>query len=384
MSGTPTPTAANAALLEARVVEIPVVLRTGLRGVPQAVGVLTAGIAASHFEVPHRDSPARRGYQRPPQMVRVRKLKTALRLHRVDLPTAVLFNLRDFQESDLIEQHGRLALRLDLDSLVLLVVDGQHRMLALAELVHEQPEEWAGFELSFVCMLGANEQQEMEEFYVVNSTAKSVRTDLAYDLLRERAHADPEVMTAAIESGDQWKVDGQTLTEELARRSVWKGRIRFPGQPAAGSTIGSAGMVTSLKALLGNSFFGSIAPGSQVDVLEAYWQGIAKVLPEPFIDPSIYALQKSTGVQAMHAVLLTVIEWVRAENLSVIDPQSYADGLQEALLHLQGDTASGMTAEGADFWRSGPDGAAGSYSSNAGRRVLIARIKSVVPEIRIR
>lgn len=366
------------------VVEIPVVLRHGPRGVPQAVGVIRAGVAARNFEVPHRDSAARRGYQRPPQMVRVRKLKTALRLHRVDLPTAVLFNIRDFQEDDLVDRDGRLILCLDLDRVVLLVVDGQHRMLALAELVQEQPEEWADFPLSFVCMLGATEQQEMEEFYVVNSTAKSVRTDLAYDLLRERAYADPEIMTAAIESGDRWKVDGQTLTEELARRSVWRGRIRFPGQPAAGTTIGSAGMVTSVKALLSNSFFGSIAPASQVDLLEAYWQGIAKVLPEPFIDPSVYALQKSTGVQAMHAVLLTVIEWVRAENLSVIDPQSYADALEEALLHLQGDTASGMTAEGAEFWRSGPDGAAGSYSSNAGRRVLIARIKGALPEIRVR
>jgi hypothetical protein len=33
------------------------------------------------------------------------------------------------------------------------------------------------------------------------------------------------------------------------------------------------------------------------------------------------------------------------------------------------------------FWRSGPDGAAGQYSSNAGRRVLTARIKSMLPEL---
>ena len=45
--------------------------------------------------------------------------------------------------------------------------------------------------IPFVCVLGASEREEMEQFYVVNSTAKSVRTDLAYDLLKQRAENDP-------------------------------------------------------------------------------------------------------------------------------------------------------------------------------------------------
>ena len=49
----------------------------------------------------------------------------------------------------------------------------------------------------------------MEQFYVVNSTAKSVRTDLAYDLLKQRAENDPEVIPA-LQSG--------------ARSGKWTGR----------------------------------------------------------------------------------------------------------------------------------------------------------------
>jgi hypothetical protein len=34
-------------------------------------------------------------------------------------------------------------------------------------------------------MIGAGELEEMRQFYVVNSTAKSVRTDLVLDLLKQ-------------------------------------------------------------------------------------------------------------------------------------------------------------------------------------------------------
>ena len=40
-------------------------------------------------------------------------------------------------------------------------------------------------------MIGADETEEMTQFYVINSTAKSVRTDLALDLLKQRAENDP-------------------------------------------------------------------------------------------------------------------------------------------------------------------------------------------------
>ena len=51
---------------------------------------------------------------------------------------------------------------------------------------------WGEILIPFVCMIGAGERQEMEQFYVVNSNAKSVRTDLAMDLLKQRAESDPD------------------------------------------------------------------------------------------------------------------------------------------------------------------------------------------------
>ena len=61
--------------------------------------------------------------------------------------------------------------------------------MKLRRLVEENPEERSDFRIPFVCVIGANEleEEEMEQFYVVNSTVKSVCTDFAYNpALEER------------------------------------------------------------------------------------------------------------------------------------------------------------------------------------------------------
>src|SRR5262249_51419753 len=130
------------------------------------------------------------------------------------------------------------------------VVDGQHRVLALKKLIDEDADRWCQFLVPFVCLLGAPEEEEMEQFYIVNSTAKSVKTDLALALLTRRADKDPEIYQALQERGRQWQVDGQTIVERLATESeIWKHRVRLPSMAKGETTIPSASMVTSLKPL---------------------------------------------------------------------------------------------------------------------------------------
>jgi DGQHR domain-containing protein len=339
---------------------------------------MTAAQVVGRYSIPRRDHRTKSGYQREVSTSRVNKLASDLAVGRVDLPTALLLNLREYDEKqNLVERDGRQYLRVDGESLF--VVDGQHRVAALDRLLEKDPERWADFEISFACLLGANEREEMEEFYVVNSTAKSVRTDLALDLLKQRAETDPEVYTALVERGEHWKVEAQAVAEALTQSSLWRGRIRFPGDPKAGTTIGSNGMVSSLKPLLATPYFGSVTRPNRIEILAAFWQGVAEILPEVFTEPADFALQKSTGVQVMHSILISVLEVLRSQGRSVIDAENYADLLRDPLLELEGDTANGAIARGPDFWRSGVDGAAGSFSSNAGRRVLTSRLKQALP-----
>jgi DGQHR domain-containing protein len=363
--------------------QIPVVLTETLRKkVPMVVGVITAGSLAEGYSIPRRDARKKTGYQREVSVNRVNRLMKELQARRVDLPTAVLLNLRTYDKpTHLLNRDGQLFFCLNDEDLF--VVDGQHRIEALCRLVESDTERWSSFEIPFVCMLGASEQEEMEQFYVVNSTAKSVRTDLALDLLKQRAESDPDVLQSLEEQGSAWKVVAQGIAEDLAKTSLWKHRIRFPGDAKGETTIGSAGIVGSLKVLLDTPFFRMIQREDQIKILDAYWQGLRVVLPEAFNDPLGYTLQKSTGVMAMHAVLVSVIEYLRSKGKSLTEPISFSDALQSALNDLEGDTSLGELARGADFWRAGSHGAAGSFSSNAGRRVLLAKLRGLLPRVEV-
>jgi len=343
------------------------------------VGAIAARAIVDRYIIPYRDHAKKTGYQREPSMSRINQLVREMTEKRVDLPTAILVNVRDIDASETLRSSGE-ALELVLASEPIYVVDGQHRVLALERLMKAEPERWGSFLIPFVCMLGADAREEMEQFYIVNSTAKSVRTDLALDLLKQRAESDPSTMGALIERNQEWKVKAQTITEELAQTPMWLGKIRFPGDAAGATTLASSGFVSSLRKLLSTPYFGSITNENQVKLLNAYWQGINKCLPDAFLEPSKFALQKTIGTTVMHAVLVPILEYLRSNGMSVIEPDSYALALG-ALDSLEGETATSEIVRGVDFWRSGTDGAAGSYSSSAGQRVLISKITSLLPEV---
>lgn len=363
--------------------ETQVILTKTATGQEMAVGVINAGALVDRYVIPRRDSRNKTGYQREVSVTRVNKLMKDLRSRRVDIPTSVLVNLRTFDRARNLEQNGTAKLVLE-DGDRLHIVDGQHRVEALVRLAEEDPDKWSGYDIPLVCLLGADERDEIRQFYVVNSTAKSVRTDLALDLLKQRAENEPGVMEALIESGETWKVQGQQLVEELEKTSrLWKGRVRFPGDAAAGSTIGSSGLVGSLKGLLSTPYFGSISEANQIAILNAYWEGIYQTIPEAFAEPTEYSLQKSVGVQILHGTLVAVLEYIRSKGDSVLDATSYQRAMEEALLNIEGDNSNGEVVRGADFWLAGREGAAGSYSSNAGRRVLGAKLKTLLPAIEV-
>ncbi len=344
------------------------------------VGAIAAQAIVDRYVIPYRNHAKKEGYQREASATRINQLVREMSEKRVDLPTAILVNIRDIDTSEKLRSSGE-ALELVLASEPIYVVDGQHRVLALDRLVTSDPERWGSFLIPFVCMLGADAREEMEQFYIVNSTAKSVRTDLALDLLKQRAESDPSTMNALVERNQEWKVKAQTITDDLALTSMWLGKIRFPGDPSGATTLASSGFASSLRKLLSTPYFGSITTDNQVKLLNAYWQGINKCLPDAFLEPSKFALQKAIGTTVMHAVLIPILEHLRSNGLSVIDADSYADALREALDGLEGETATSEIVRGIDFWRSGTEGAAGSYSSSAGQRVLISKITGLLPEI---
>jgi DGQHR domain-containing protein len=349
-------------------------------GVPTVVGSIQLSELDGRYDVDTRDFHSQSGYQRGLSATRVNTRARDLGEGIVDIPTAVLLNLREFDESWLeADGSGGFVLTIP-DGAKVWGVDGQHRNGATEKLHRTDPERWGVFRLQFVMLLGATPEQEMRQFYVVNSNAKSVRTDLAYDLLKQQAYGDPTVMKSLIDQDEKWKVDAQALVERLGLdTAIWKGLVRFPGEPASGTTITSSSLVTSVKRLLKDPFFGQLRTESQAQVLNAYWAGVAQVLPEAFTEPTDFAIQKGVGAIVLHGAFLQALAVVQSENESPLNSKAYAEVLRDALENLEGENGEGQPVSGSDFWRSGNLGAAGSFSSSAGRRVLTSRILHALP-----
>lgn len=360
---------------------------------PIVAGFIDAGsLAPDNYVIPSFDPRTKKGYQRPPQQARINELANDLLKGRVDLPTCILMNVRGRDAKQALS-NGTL----DLDLLgkantagknstyMFHIVDGQHRIKALDRLIQEEDKDlWSKYKIPFVCMLGADEREEMEQFYIVNTKAKPVRTDLAYELLSQRAKTDDELVDSLAEKGQDWIVKAQNIVQKLSETSPpWRGRIRFAAMEKGGTILPAASLVTSLKPLLSSSYFGMLGPEQQIQILDAFWRGIRSFMQDAFDQPANYALQKGVGVIVLHTALVSVLELVRSQGLSVLEADSYGSVLAEPMRRLQGDDSYGVPVSGIDFWKVAPHGAAGSYSSSAGRRVLIAKIQASLPRVKV-
>lgn len=362
---------------------VPVVAGPALLSGTEIVGgFLPMGVLLENYEIPYYNHTTKRGYQRTPQQSRINQLANELRRDRVDLPTAILLNVRTRAALDAFKGD-----RLDVRELLasgakFYVVDGQHRILGFEKAVADGWLKGRDHMVPFTCLLGADEDEEMAQFYIVNSTAKAVRTDLAYALIKKRAETEDGLLEALEERGRSWQVIGQTIVERMAAESpVWRGSIRLPSMEKPGTIIPSASMVASLKPVLSSPFFSRLKIDQQIRVLDGFWEGVREVIRPAFDNPANYSVQKGVGVITLHTLLPEILELVRGEGNSPQDPASYEQILEKPLTGLQGENASGDPVSGIDFWAAAPNGAAGSYSSSAGRRVLLAKIRAQLPQL---
>lgn len=372
--------------------KIRVVRGPTLRGkIKTVVGIIPAETLVLHHFVPHRNVLKNEGYQRNPTESRISQLARELKLGRVDLPTSVLLNLRCADSKSVLrKQIDPDSYTLELDSKKaesehrLFVVDGQHRIRALQKAIIDLEAHIENIKIPFVCMIGADESREMEQFHVVNSNAKSVPTDLALALLKARAQDDPEFANLVEQQGRKWQIDAQKLVEQLAvSSSMWKSRIRLPNQPKGDTTVPSASFVRSLKPLLTQTaLFRSLKTvEKQAQVIDAYWKAIGRVFPEAFENPIEFNIQKGVGVEVMHSIFPVVIDLARSNSDSLFKPESYVEFLQYALIELDGLNGEGQSVRGIDFWRLGRNGAAGAFSSSAGKRRLAEYLQHLLPEL---
>ena len=111
-----------------------------------AIGSIPIAVLSKLYQVDRvnpRDNPD--GYQREPIVSRINSLKRELHAKRVDLPTAILLNLRTYDALRHIPCAGTVTELVLNGEDRLFVVDGQHRVESLIRLHEEDPEAWGNY-----------------------------------------------------------------------------------------------------------------------------------------------------------------------------------------------------------------------------------------------
>lgn len=264
------------------------------------------------------------------------------------------------------------------------VYDGQHRGGGL-RIVVARDASFGQFPVPVSVTLGLDTTDELKEFYEVNTNAKSVKTDLAWQLLTRMAENDPELQELLETKDQDWITHGIEVSRTLEQLDgPWAGRIQAPNQKKVRGdnlTIPQAQLVRSLKPVLDMPVLKRADAATVASIVTAYWNGIAKVLPEPFEGPNDYVIQKGQGAVAFHRVLPQVIEVVRAKGGRLGDPNAYAQVLKE-LPALSGEfveqDGTVETRSGEEFWKVGS--VASGFSGDAGRRRLGILIQTLIPK----
>ena len=345
------------------------------------------------------------GYQRDLQLPRVRKAAGYYR-NRGLMPNALLGNIRR-------DDFDRIGIQIDGDhdgftdaqasggnwigtgvvvveeGVPIWLYDGQHRDSAIEHLLAEGVQNLRDFPTPLSLTLGRTREEEMKEFYEVNQNAKAVKTDLAWELLRKMSADDPELAELLQIRNEDWKTRGADVADALVELGgVWAHSIQEPNLRKGRKdrlTLNKAQFIRSLQPVLAMPVLRTATADDIAAILHAYWEGIARVLPEPFdhaSDPKRWVIQKGPGAIALHRVLPQVVEFVRASGRRLGDAEAYAEALSR-LPDLSGEVMSedGQAREvtGADFWKAGPEGVASQWTGDAGRKRLAIRVQALLP-----
>jgi len=357
-------------------IKIPVLLgEKSVKGTQLATFVIKAKDLISGYKI-DRFEPSKgemgtekAGYQRNAEPKRVEALANNLQNDRVDLSTAHIVNIRkpfDFEKnfSQIDENYGLLSIDLAKDPLY--IVDSQHRTLAIAELVND-PEfttKWKDKKIFGIAYIGGDFVEEKESFFYINNYAKSIPTGSKYEL------------QISIEEVKEEVKDAVELTRMLRdNSSPWYEIIKYPNSKIG--IIPNSSIISSLKVLYGQDWFNDLeALEDQFKILDAFWKGVAIILPDCFKDPSKYALQRAVGVSVMHAILSSLYIKMIMNNYDVHSPEDWSEYLAP-LRNLKDKNRLEVpyTVEGADFWLRGSEGAAGKYSSGSGKQNLVNMLK---------
>ena len=326
---------------------------------------------------PGMDDPRENGYQRNAMQSHYSKVARFLETQPL-MPTSILLCVRDEVQFEpytrgrkpgFAQEGGFGTLELPTENIYL--VDGQHRVAGLRYAVEEhEAENLLEYEIPVVIMAGVDKEEEVKQFYTVNTTAKKIKTDLAERLISEMAERDSTVKDNLVGKGKGWLLRAIVVGDALNDRanSVWHDKIQLPNtKKLQGVSITQSSFANSLKPIFSIPWVGNMPDDKVAEIVDRYWTAIGRVMPEVFENPNEYSIQKSLGVNCWHIAAPAVLELAKGARLTV-------EAIEDVLRYAANQDEETFDAE---FWQAGGEIAA--YSSRSGFQILANRIEAALP-----
>jgi DGQHR domain-containing protein len=344
-------------------------------------------IKVAQVDVWSSDNP-NMGYQRAPSQARKREIARYAMGKDAIMPLGGLVNARP-QEGSTDASYGRnlrfeaegangaiafgtLTIR-DGDS-PLYVVDMQHRLGGYEHAILEEgAEQLRDFPLVVTIADGLSKLEEVDQFYLINTTQKRVRTDLARRLKAYQAR-DIEHRLTLDQQGKLWEARGPIIADILNHsEGVWHGRVLPPNKSKADQptmVIRETSFVTSLRPILQTPYFVRLTVENSARLLGMYWSAIARAFPAAIHSPEDCVLQKTPGVFALHELAPEIFEMARDKG----------DIPEVALYEIMRGLATNLDA---NYWLAdNPEGAA-RYGSMKGFRILASYLRQRLPDVQM-
>jgi len=289
----------------------------GCTKISQYVFVTSADLVASKALI-YRRSPERKdGYQRRLSDKRLSRGKQGVPGYLLNqmgiFPTSILVNVPrenavvEFKEKNKLSENMAIGDLVIPDDVVWRILDGQHRIEGLKIAMREKPE-LANYPV-IITMTNEEIFYEMLIFYIVNSRAKSVPTDLAYRILQRmlyEAEAPPWIELELMGRANRRKAVGATIVDYLNTKptSPFKGRIREVGEPLIEEQhVTTDGTLTRYVAkILKEKIFQDMYDEELADLLINYWSAIEELYPKCFKKHKHYALLDTLGLSSLSSL----------------------------------------------------------------------------------
>ena len=358
------------------------VLAVDQKGVRFFVGVMRASELLPRAKVDAWSPGNPSGYQRPLVEKRIAEVAWYLMEGEGVFPTSLLVSVRDkrakFTPESPAGSLGFGTLELP-DDTEIWIIDGQHRDGGLKEAIERGERSLQDYEIPVTFFLSADKFTEMRYFYLVNSRAKSVPTDIVDRILQQTAQAKGELWLQEKEAVQSRRAERAALQARATNivdylRSncpVWQDMVEVPGEPKPSRfAVRQHALVSAfLEGPLKDTSITRWPDKDVGELLDRYWRALSQAFPEAFEEPENYSIQRSIGIYSLHMIFPDVFERCR-------EAREYSQEKMAEVLAFMGLDSK--------FWHRDPEQGGDPRTFGSGMRsvrLLAAYLRSVLPRL---